>query len=68
MSTVSPSRSPDTYYYHIRLTGLRSKKTYDLPFNVKLFLYKGEGHLLIQARKRSTILGRCILTKAIGVQ
>jgi hypothetical protein len=36
------SRPPtDTFYYHFKLTGLFTPTPHDIPFNFKLFLYKG---------------------------
>lgn len=41
MRTVSPSRSADTFYYHVKLLALRSAEPYTEPFNFKINLMKG---------------------------
>lgn len=41
MRTVSPSRSADTFYYHVKLVALRSNETYPEAWNFKMNLMKG---------------------------
>lgn len=45
MRNVSPSRSADTFYYHVKLIALRSAEAYAEPFQFKINLMKGTAHL-----------------------